>query len=246
MTTMPATITSGAVEPDFVPCETHGYPLNVPTVCGALDTRDGDATAVALQHAGYVGEHVEYDAPEDATAVADARLDQQIVNAATQHREGWWQLARLAAEAISLRRTRREQARRVAEIAGLAHCSTSYVRALHACADHYAPTHEYPSVSLGLFRACIAAATRTNQRAPDVLDDALAKGWHVREVQALGRAETVTYRLKPTACPDCGAKLGVTAMGMGGLPLPCPVCLSVAKADGRKLDEAYVVVGSLA
>jgi rubrerythrin len=99
-----------------------------------------------------------------------------------------------------------DKARRalLGQFAAHGHCSVKEVaeRAAIAATFDYEATKDVAWVVL---RACLAAAERTGREATAILDEALANGWHCKEIGKLGKL-VKTPAEEPAVCPTCGAE----------------------------------------
>jgi len=134
--------------------------------------------------------------------------------------------------------TSAERARCFNAASSAAHQTTAYIRMLAQVSAAFPPEHRHEHVAWSLYRACVAAARRTKQSAPAVLGLALASGWHVPAVQALGRPAGACRSLD-AKCPDCGGRIIFQMPGDASYPaLPCPACITTRWADGGDGREA--------
>ena len=135
-------------------------------------------------------------------------------------------------------------------MAAAAHCTTARVRQLGQVSGTFGDEQRYPDKAWALFRAVRNAANRNKLDARELLDDAIAKGWGVSELNALGRAVPVEVAASGE-CDDCGATVRVKIVGQAAaraevhaLSIGCPVCVALAWARGTDGREANLV-GSL-
>ena len=147
--------------------------------------------------------------------------------------------------------------------ASLCHQGDGYMKALVQMSGTFGTEQRYGNVSQALYRACIAAGRRLwpatgddaadeqmrGAKAREVLDMARARGWHVADVQQVGKADTGP-RLKLTAtCGTCGAVVRIVVPDSSitvGLPaVPCPVCTARAWVDGDTDAAALAKLGCL-
>lgn len=89
--------------------------------------------------------------------------------------------------------------------AAAGHCTRTRVAQVAAVSACFDADHRYPDVAWPLFHACVRAAEHTNRDAVEILDEALAQGWHVPQVNALWRTAKARGQCGGT-CRDCGAK----------------------------------------
>lgn len=147
--------------------------------------------------------------------------------------------------------------------ASLCHQGDGYMKALIQMSGTFGTEQRYANVSQALYRACIAAGRRLwpatgadaadeqmrGEKAREVLDMARARGWHVADVQQVGKADTGP-QLKVTAtCGTCGAVVRIVVPDSSitvGLPaVPCPVCTARAWVDGDTDAAALAKLGAL-
>src|SRR3990167_363628 len=128
------------------------------------------------------------------TAVPFDDLVQRWCDALSTERESFWTAADVAAYAVK-HGTRKEQATAKRTLASAGHCTTAYVGQLARLSLAYGTESRHLDVAMALYRACLQAAKRTGKKPADVLEDALAKGWHAAEVNALGREPDATVGL---------------------------------------------------
>lgn len=173
-------------------------------------------------------------------------LTQRWCDALSSERESFWTAADVAAYAIRSG-TRKEQAQAKRVLASAGHCTTAYVGQLARLSMAYGKELHLPDVAMALYRACLQAARRTGRKPADVLEDALAKGWHIAEVAALGRKPTATVGLD-AECTACGTHVRLRRPGdhgkcFGGLRIPCPVCVAIAWADKTHAEPPEILGG---
>src|SRR3990167_7682668 len=148
------------------------------------------------------------------TAVPFDDLVQRWCDALSTERESFWTAADVAAYAVK-HGTRKEQATAKRTLASAGHCTAAYVGQLARLSLAYGTESRHLDVSMALYRACLQAANQTGRKAADVLEDALAKGWHVADVAQLGRAPNVTVSLD-AECMVCGTPLRLRRLGDHG------------------------------
>ena len=126
------------------------------------------------------------------------------------------------------------------------HQGDGYIRALMQMSGTFGTEQRYPHVSQALYRACIARgnalvpttgdeetdAHEKGAKAREILDLALARGWHVSDVKLYGKPEKGP-RLKIVAtCGGCDAEVRIVVPDgektVGVPALPCPVCCAIA------------------
>jgi hypothetical protein len=163
-------------------------------------------------------------------------LQQRFADAVSSERESFWRGAEIAQYAASSQPTAKARAKVINALASTGHCTSSRVRELIRLVDSFGSEARYPDVALVLFRACITAAKRLGTTAVEVLDDALAKGWHAADVSKLGRPAKLVGLLEAT-CRRCTAEVRVRvtnatrASALAGHGVVCPLCAEPA-ADG--------------
>lgn len=176
--------------------------------------------------------------------VLDA-LQQEFADLCSGERACQWAKGDLAAKALAACGSKAERKVVLGALASLGHCTAGYVRQLSLVAAAFSHEQRKPDVAWSLYRACLQAADRkkTPWDATSILEIALGNGWHCKDVNALGRADKEpTSSLKAT-CGDCGAKVSVSVAGMGGVEVPCPVCIGVRYEENH--ERPMIALGTL-
>lgn len=177
----------------------------------------------------------------DATTVADDppldELQQRFADALTTERDGLWMACDVIAYAANRAGTKRGRAKVVAAFAAVGHMTSAYARVLCLLSEAFGTESRKPDVSMSLYRSCMRAAKRLARTPADILDEALANGWHAAEVSALGRPESAAATMTGV-CLVCGAKTHVTSTVGVGLAMPCVVCIAIMWRDNGDAKAA--------
>lgn len=123
----------------------------------------------------------------------------------------------------------------VGAFAAAGHCTTAFVRQLSSVARAFSHAQRFPDVSWTFYRSVLGAAKRLGRETAPLLDEAMAQGWHSKELAALGRVGPTVAALERD-CGGCGAEIRIRLAGCTGLGIACPVC----QAEGR--DEPLGVL----
>ena len=188
-------------------------------------------------------------APVSGTTVSISteELLQRWCNARARGRECFWEEADVAGYVVRHGGTREERKILKGLLASHGHCGIAYIGQLARLSMAYGTESRYPDVAMILYRACLQAAKRTGRTPADVLEDALAKGWHAAEVAQLGRKPDATVGLD-VECPACGTQVRLRRPGdhgkcFVGLRIPCPVCVAIAWADKANAEPPEILGG---
>jgi len=178
------------------------------------------------------------------TVVPFDDLVRRWCDALSSERESFWTAADVAAYAVK-HGTRKERAAAKRALASAGHCTTAYVGQLARLSMAYGTESRHVDVAMALYRACLQAAKRTKRTPADILEDALAKGWHAADVAQLGREPDATLGLD-VECPACGTHVRLRRPGdhgrcFVGLRIACPVCVAIAQADERTAESADIL-----
>lgn len=146
--------------------------------------------------------------------------------------------------------------------ASLCHQGDGYMKALVQMSGTFGSEQRYGNVSQALYRACIARAntlvddsgdaeTDTHARgaqARELLEMALAHGWHVADVRAYLKDEADPHLKLAETCVTCGAVVRIvvpdSALTVGVPAVPCPVCCARAWKRGEDA-ESIAKLGAL-
>jgi len=102
-------------------------------------------------------------------------------------------------------------------------CASTLVRQRIHLAATFAPEQRYPDVPFARYRAVYYAARRTGTDASVLLEEALAKGWHVRELAVIGKRGDLVTHMRAT-CPGCAVSWhAVGPVTVQGRAVPCPL-----------------------
>lgn len=152
-------------------------------------------------------------------------------------------LAALRSERLTKRDYRRTRKTILAGMAEAGHCTVARVCQLGAVSGAFGTEQRYPECSWTFYRAVLAAAKRTGRDPRELLDEARDRGWHVADLNQLGKEIAAASALRE-ACADCGSTVtvrveGSTAAALRELPaLPCPTCVARKWRDGADAREA--------
>jgi rubrerythrin len=111
---------------------------------------------------------------------------------------------RLQLAGQTVRRVAKARRTLLGQLAAAGHCSVKEVAERGAIAATF-DREATKDVHWVVLRACLAAAQRTGREATAVLDEALANGWHCKEIGKLG-AKVRAPTEEPAVCPTCGAE----------------------------------------
>jgi hypothetical protein len=155
-----------------------------------------------------------------------------------------------AGDRPNARAVRSAERRLIGAMAEAAHCTMARVRQLGQVSATFGSEQRYPDKPWSLFRAVRAAAGRNQRDARTLLDEAVANGWGVPDLNAMGRAVPVALALRGD-CAVCGSQVRVLIQGTAAaradvqaLVLRCPTCVAAAweaGSDGRDVP----IVGAL-
>jgi len=102
-------------------------------------------------------------------------------------------------------------------------CAATLVRQRIKIAKTFPLEKRYPDVPFARYRAVYYAAGRTGSDPIVLLEEALAKGWHVRELAALGKRGDHVTQMRAT-CPGCSVSwTAVGPVSVQGRAVPCPL-----------------------
>src|SRR5262245_19575070 len=102
-------------------------------------------------------------------------------------------------------------------------CASTLVRQRINIACTFPQEKRYPDVPFSRYRAVYYAARRTRTDPLVLLEEALEKGWHVRELAALGIRGDHIAHMRAT-CPGCAVSwTAVGPIDVQGRAVPCPL-----------------------
>src|SRR5262245_6145488 len=103
-------------------------------------------------------------------------------------------------------------------------CAATLVRQRIKVAATFPPPVRYPDVPFYRYRAVYYAAGRTGTDPHQLLEEALAKGWGARELQAIGKHDDQLVTQFKGSCGGCKASwTGVGPSTLQGRMVPCPL-----------------------
>lgn len=148
---------------------------------------------------------------------------QDFANALEKERDLNWKLGEIVLEAV------REHGKSVlSSFAQVANCSLSKISQLATVAAVFPPDQRSPEHSWSFHQRLYYKARQNNLDPVELLDEAVTKGWSLKDLATIGSPKTVFLGKE---CPDCGAKITIRAPGeYKGMEIFCPVCWA-KKAD---------------
>lgn len=186
----------------------------------------------------------------------------------------WWKqadyaaqvLEDMAAQAGTKRRARSLRRITLRTLAGVAFTTAGTIATMIECSltfeahamlkDEKTPVRDIARNG-AFYVAVLKAAKRTKgdeqseqDRAYEILQEALDNEWHLPQIAALGRVKG-EHLQSVGDCPECGSVLRAWLEGdndrlqrYNAIPLACPVCVGYRKRESLPVDDAPVV-GSL-
>jgi len=156
------------------------------------------------------------------SALDNLRTEKRKMLAA--NRATWWALADLDAQAIA-----QHGAQVIDDLAGDEQCSRAHIKQRLALRSVFGEHRaELERVAFSVLRATANAAKRNGRDAWDLLQEALAAGWHVSNLDALGRTGRRRVEFKGH-CDECDADVHYvfkkpTDAALVGLHVTCGFC----------------------
>lgn len=136
-----------------------------------------------------------------------------------------WTLGDIAAEAV------REHGQGViGKLAEVARCSRERIKQLIRVAVTFGEDLRYPDIEWSVYRTVYHAAKRMDQDPGEVLKHVLEQELSLRDIAALGTDKKTVVRLSKK-CEWCGAKVSISAEGLAGTKILCPVCLAANEEE---------------
>lgn len=131
-----------------------------------------------------------------------------------------WRIGDMAAEAVKTHG--REVVGKLAEVA---RCSIQRIRQLIYVSKAFGEEVRYPDADWSIYRAVYHAAKRTGQDAVKLLIHVFDNDMSLADIAAIGTNKKTVAKLSKQ-CDWCNAKVSISAEGLAGTKISCPVCLA--------------------
>jgi hypothetical protein len=141
--------------------------------------------------------------------------------------------------------TRRKRAI-LGDFAAVGHCKRAMAGQLAMIAAAFpAEDDRLPDLSFAFYVEVCRAAQHTGREVLELFTTARDKGWHVKELKALGRNPAAQAVGLTATCDACGTAIrlrnkSTKAYAYQQLSIVCPVCVAQAKREGADQDEPIV------
>lgn len=131
-----------------------------------------------------------------------------------------WYVGDMAAEAV-----KNHSKSVIGKLAETARCSCERIRQLICVSKTFGEEVRYPDADWSIYRAVYHAANRTKQDPVKLLIHVFENDMSLADIAAIGTNKKTVAKLSKQ-CDWCNAKVSITAEGLAGTKVSCPVCLA--------------------